>query len=478
MVDRTFIDEHLPVEETRPDTVTPIRTNGTAQEKKMNTLWAKHCTGDIHTPELVGFINACKSIAVDEVACMDFVMGRQNLVSPDSSKSDPVELEKLVADQYKRYASQLGQFKTEPIARTPFTGQAPVMNREKVEQEKKQADTDILSRVEQNRIDLASNIIQPKPRLSIDGNPIGTPGNLIVLTGGVKGGKTAVKTAIEAGMIPLCNEGIDTLGITVEANVNQQLVLGIDCEQAHHDQHKGIKGTFRRIGDMDEQPNHVKWYNVRQFSPRERRIALTELLKKYSKEFNGVFAVTVDGFADFVDSVNDEQETNEVIRYFENIAIEYKCVVIGILHYNPGGEKTRGHLGSSLERKCEGQLTISKTVDGISTIESKYLRNSGVTPLLQFAYSTDKGYHVSVGRKDPGSERQEKFDALKNDAIAFLEHGKKQLSRLELAEMFMKAEGIQIRAADGRIAQLIKSNVIYYTTYKKEKLALHELFCK
>src|SRR5689334_1655198 len=116
MVDKNFIAEYLPAEPVRERAVVSSpRSNGTSLEKSMQTLWDKHCMGNIHTPELASFICACNAIGVCEDDCRNFVMSRQDLVSADSSKSDSRELEKLVVDLYKSYSSQHGQYKSEPI---------------------------------------------------------------------------------------------------------------------------------------------------------------------------------------------------------------------------------------------------------------------------------------------------------------------------------------------------------------------------
>jgi hypothetical protein len=63
-------------------------------------------------------------------------------------------------------------------------------------------------------------------------------------------------------------------------------------------------------------------------------------------KFGGVHSIWLDGFADFVQSVNDEQEAFGLVRFLHSLAVTHQCPIIGVVHLNPGDTgKSRGHLG-------------------------------------------------------------------------------------------------------------------------------------
>jgi hypothetical protein len=70
-------------------------------------------------------------------------------------------------------------------------------------------------------------------------------------------------------------------------------------------------------------------------------------------------------FADFVLDVNSSKDCPEFVTRLHRLAIEYDTLIVCILHLNPGSDsKSRGHLGSQLERKSETVLRIERTKEG------------------------------------------------------------------------------------------------------------------
>jgi hypothetical protein len=95
--------------------------------------------------------------------------------------------------------------------------------------------------------------------------------------------------------------------------------------------------------------------------------------------------------------VNDSAESNAFVAAYHDLAIRHKCPVIGVLHLNPGSEKSRGHLGSQLERKSETNLRL-ETDGEFTEIWSARQRR---TPILKgsgprFRWDDEVKMHVSV----------------------------------------------------------------------------------
>ena len=333
----------------------------------------------------------------------------------------------------------------------------------------KEITEDYIKRLELFRIKSNSIIDQPTPVITIQKQIISTDSALTVIAGQAKSAKTSVGNAIITGAcLNEHNNEFDLLGINVEPNKNNKLVLHIDTEQTSHNQLKFIKTLIKR-GRLNSDPDFFHSYNLRSLSVKDRLEAVKDILKIYANQYNGVYVIFIDGIADFVNSVNDETESNNIIHEFELLAIEYKCPLITILHYNPGSDiKGRGHIGSQLERKCESFLSISKKGD-ISTIEGKLLRNGGLFHPIEFSYNSVAEMHTLIGIKDPSLERieinRERFEMAKT----FLKSGPK--SRAALVIDFMNAEGIQTRSAQSRVSQLLKDLIIEYND-KKTQLSL------
>jgi hypothetical protein len=126
------------------------------------------------------------------------------------------------------------------------------------------------------------------------------------------------------------------------------------------------------------------------------------LPRELRKIHGGMCAIILDGVADFVNDPNDSKETNPFVTELEEIATEHDCAVIGVLHLNPapGGNptKSRGHLGSQLERKCETDLRLIKDGDGVTAMFTACARRAPIIEKdgLRFAWCSEAGMHVSL----------------------------------------------------------------------------------
>lgn len=159
--------------------------------------------------------------------------------------------------------------------------------------------------------------------------------------------------------------------------------------------------------------------------------------------------------------INDQKESNEVVRFFESLAVEFNCPVILILHFNPGSEKGRGHFGSQLERKSESIIAVTKSeVTGISTIKGKLLRNCGSIPQLQFIYDTDKGHHIYYGTTTKTSKADEKNLQYQQLVEKIFEGGRKSYTYTELYNLIVEEEKVGERTAKGRIKNWVEAGII------------------
>lgn len=222
---------------------------------------------------------------------------------------------------------------------------------------------------ELQRIDSECDGIRPDDRLFNAANPpaepttvfwIGSTGictsqNITTVSAQSKHGKSAVIGAMLAATF--AGENADCLGFT-SGNPKGLAVIAIDTEQSPFDHHQLIISSIRRAG-VQSKPAWLLPYCLTGFKADEIRRSIRPLLQSAKKKFGGVLALLVDGVADAVNDVNDPAEANAFVAELHALAIEFHCSVIGVIHVNPGGGenwKTRGHLGSQLERKAETNL--------------------------------------------------------------------------------------------------------------------------
>ncbi len=118
-----------------------------------------------------------------------------------------------------------------------------------------------------------------------------------------------------------------------------------------------------------------------------------------TRDHKGIFAIILDGVADFVNSVNDEAESNQFVTWLRELTVTHNCPAICVIHSNEGdkaGLDSRGHLGKQLIRKAESNLLLKKTGE-ITTITSDKQRKAPITEADQvaFQWSETEQRHVS-----------------------------------------------------------------------------------
>lgn len=210
------------------------------------------------------------------------------------------------------------------------------------------------------RFDYSTPPPKAEPILSLKGQGFVTPGNLAVIVGQAKSGKSAILSAILAARM----DGRTHLGI--KADCSTGAVVHFDTEQSRHDHWQLVCRAMRRA-EVDEAPDWLRSYSVASLSTDERRSLLFAEIAQASTAAKGVGFVAVDGIADLCHDPNDTAEAFGLVDELHRAAAKHDCGVMVVLHLNPGTQngKSRGHLGSQLERKAESVLQLERDDDGV-----------------------------------------------------------------------------------------------------------------
>lgn len=317
---------------------------------------------------------------------------------------------------------------------------------------------EIFTKYSELKISTTIPIPTPEPIVTMGDAAICTPGNLTVLSGQSKSGKTALTSVILAGAIrTTIYDGFT--GLEVKENKECKAVLHFDTEQSKHHHYRNLKyGILNRVSKKVE-PEYYQSYNIRELNIKEYQNVCNELFEACNIKFGGIHLAVIDGAADFIKSVNDEEDSNRIVHYFEQLAVRYNCPIILIIHFNPGSEKQRGHLGSQLQRKAESVLAIKKEGD-ISYIEPQFLRNAGTpdVPKIQFSFDKNKEYHTYCGCyiKKEKQSKEEELRILAKQLFSLRIPLKYTAAAKQLMEIINQSE----RTAKSKIAEMISFKLI------------------
>lgn len=182
----------------------------------------------------------------------------------------------------------------------------------------------------------------------------------------------------------------------------------------------------------------------------------------------GLHSLFIDGVADLVFDVNDLKEACSLVTELHQLATETCCVIVTALHHNPGGEKTRGHLGSQIERKSESVLVLRK--DGeIVSISCKPARRQEISgdKAPCFSWDTQAAMNLLTRSKavTAADRKHIELGTLADEVFGdkpYLKYG-------ELKNAIMTARDCCENTASKRISDMIKLGVM-----KKLSLGFYE----
>jgi hypothetical protein len=314
---------------------------------------------------------------------------------------------------------------------------------------------------------------EPAARFHLAGVSVCTPGNLTAISAAPKAGKTAAIGAMIAATFAKDNQ--DCLGWTSD-NAKGLAVVHLDTEQCPFDHWQLIYRAMRRAG-ASVVPDWLRSYCVTGFSCADIRDAVKRSLDMAAQEFGGIHSFILDGAADAIGDVNSPEESNEFVSELHALAIEYDCPIIGVIHLNPGTQKTRGHLGSQLERKAETNLQLSKDEDEITTIWADKNRRASIPKKSAPCFAWDDSRHMHVTAENQAEAKADarhdlKLADMRQDAGGIFAQGKQSaLTHGDMVARISKAFDLKIESGARRRLE----NWLKYEVVTKNKAEFYEL---
>ena len=295
--------------------------------------------------------------------------------------------------------------------------------------------------------------------------PVGTCDNLFCLTGGEGVGKSNFVAAIISGTIAESTLDAErTLGLTIIPNPSGKAVILFDTEQSEHQLYKNVRKAVKRAY-LDDKPDFFHAYHLSEQSRKERLDIIRTALDMNFHKHKGIQLVIIDGVADLVRSANDELESVDVIDELYRLAGFYHCCIVCVLHFVPNGVKLRGHIGSELQRKAAGILSIEKdTNPAFSVVKCIKVRDGSPLdiPMMSFGWDKTEDMFVYMGVKSKEDKEKQKSTDLRNIATSIFEKTD-SLTYSELTDAIVDMMEVKPRTAKE------------YIRYMREKAIIEQL---
>ena len=156
----------------------------------------------------------------------------------------------------------------------------------------------------------------------------------------------------------------------------------------------------------------------------------------------------------------------EVTANPKRLAGIYNTCIICVLHFVPNGIKLRGHIGSELQRKAAGILSIEKDDDPeYSVVKALKVRDGSPldVPIMLFGWDKQQDMHVYRGEKSKEDKERRKADELIAVVKEIFLHTSK-LSYKNLSELLIQEMEIKDRTAKRYIAYMREQGILSQDT--------------
>ena len=227
-------------------------------------------------------------------------------------------------------------------------------------------------------VDMSRDLPEEQPIISIDGCCICSRGNISAICGEAKSKKTFLASALVASAMAIPLDKLNNFkSVDKDMNIN---VLWVDTEQGERHVRRVIdrisEMTGAKMGGLVSEPR-LMTLSLRELSPMDRYKVMMEAVKRYPFDL-----IVIDGIADLQNNTNDLEESDALVGLLMALSTKTNTHILCVLHTNPGSDKARGHLGSSLQRKAETVIFVHRNGE-CSVVEPQFCRNE---PFERFAF--------------------------------------------------------------------------------------------
>lgn len=267
--------------------------------------------------------------------------------------------------------------------------------------------------------DLDALIGQPEPLVSIGGQMVLSRGNIVVVSGRSKSGKSTILSA----MVSAALSGVEVIGVTAPRPLR---VLLADTEQGAWHLSAQCARVFRLAGGRRFQDRFTV-LALREYSPAQRASIIFDAARELKPDL-----VVIDGIGDMLKDCNDLAESEETVSGILSLSSELNTGILSVLHTTPSLGKLRGHLGSSLERKAETVISLER--DGMTADEVEVkpgLCRNKPFPAFNFKFGENGDPEIVTHSSKPETAR---------DWVVFLMQPHREYTNSELLTMLAGCE--------------------------------------
>jgi hypothetical protein len=301
-------------------------------------------------------------------------------------------------------------------------------------------------RVKPYVVDMSKELPDIEPLISINDSCLCSRGNISAICGEAKSKKTFLTSALVASAMALPARIVDNFkSVGKNPFLN---VLWVDTEQGEQHVRRVVKRittmTGAAQGGAIAEPR-LTTLALRELAPHERKAMLYDAMRLMHYDI-----VVIDGIADLQRNTNDLEESDALVAELMALSTIAQTHIICVLHTNPGSDKARGHLGSSLQRKAETVIFVHRNGD-CSIVEPQFCRNE---PFERFAFNISE---EGIPQLCPLPA----VDTEHNEVVALLEDSYGgAIERATLVNKLIETKGLKRTTAQMKVKRLVENGTL------------------
>ena len=297
-------------------------------------------------------------------------------------------------------------------------------------------------------IDLTKDYPEPIFLLEFNGVKFFTRGDVIVVKGKPKRGKSHLMIAFIVAL--LSGEYIGMLRLNKVTKL-----LYVDCEM--HENYTALlnRKILKAVGnDPSQNSNELYVLNLKADTPTERERLIEDAIQELKPDI-----VFIDGVKDITRTEpNDQAESKRIGEELKQWSAKYNCMIAIAIHENKNDNNARGAVGASVEEICSEVWRIDRDNEGLFTASQSLFRYH--SPVENLCFTMDEHGNIQTAVAPPKVSNEEK--KLQSMKFIFSEifTNHKQLTFTGLQSEFMRIKQVKNTAAYNALMWSIEKKII------------------
>ena len=297
-------------------------------------------------------------------------------------------------------------------------------------------------------IDLTRDYPEPQFLLEFNGVKFFTIGDIVVIKGKPKKGKSHLMIAFIVALMSGEYVGISRLNKVTK-------ILYVDCEM--HLNYTALlnRKIHRAVGvDPNQNSNELFVLNLKVDTPTERERIIEDAIRELKPDI-----VFIDGVKDITRTEpNDQAEGKRIGEELKQWTAKYDCMIAVAIHENKNDMNSRGAVGAAVEEISSEVWRIDRDIEGLFTASQTLFRYR--SPVKDLCFTMDDEGNIQKAEPPERMSNAERKLQSMNFLFSEIFSNFKQLSYTNLEKEYMRVKKVGKTAAFNAITFAFQNKII------------------